>query len=388
MYHILDRIGFRIMKISSTLIIIAAVTIIISCSSNNVADNNVKTVTYPHEFNTSENLIVDESGNETVFKGVSIENPILLSHSFQDKATMGPFYFDQYLEWNESIFQTISQFGATIVRLPVHPATWRVHGQVDCLAILDEAIAWATKYKFYVILDFHSVGYPLTGDFEPNFAEGYGELFPTAQPEMLSFWSIVSEHYKNNKTVAFYELYNEPVYPSFASAVYTQQTTQWNNWKTFSEEIIDTIRAHDQSATVIVGGLNWTYDLSYLSLNPSNAVNRSNVIYSVHPYPGSRVYADSSVADWDLIFGNESASYPIFVTEFGFLSDDINSVPYYEGLFVGDTLYRDAIKSYLTNKRISWTAWCFSPYTWPKLLQDKNYTLTDAGSFVTQWMQE
>ncbi len=375
------------MKAITIFLILIICTIAVSCSDNTTQSDN-QTSIYPQEFSTIGNMIVDESNNEIIFKGVSIESPIVLSHSLDDKASNGIFYFDQYLEWNETIFRNISNFGANIVRLPIYPAALNVHGMDNSLLILDEAINWAAKYNMYVILDYHSIGFPTTGDYESNIAEGYGELYTTTQQEILNFWSVASERYKNNKTVAFYELFNEPVYPSFATSAYTQQTTQWNNWKTFAEEIIDTIRNHDANSSVIVGGLNWAYDLSYLTLNSSNAVNRVNVIYAVHPYPGAIAYMDSTVTDWDMVFGTVSQNYPIFATEIGFLLDNPNEAPYYEGLFVGDGLYRDALKAYLIDKRISWTAWCYSPYTWPKLLNDKNYSMTEAGRFINTWMLE
>ncbi len=360
--------------------------LVFSCGGN-VANSDTRQGVFPQQFHTSGTMIVDESNRETVFRGASIESPIVLSHSLQDKVTTGQYYFDQYLEWNESIFQNLSLWGADIVRLPVYPSAWRIFGSADCLQILDEAIGWAAKNKLYVIIDFHSIGFPTTGDYESNVAGAYGELYTTTQSEILSFWSIVAEHYKNDTTVAFYELFNEPVFPSFATSTYSQSTVNWSAWKTFAEEVTDTIRSHDPSSTIIVGGLDWAYDLSYLS-NAANALNRSNIIYSVHPYPGAMAFMDSTVADWDVTFGTVSANYPIFASEIGFLLDNPNDAPYYEGLFVGVGAYRDAIKAYLNGRKISWTAWCFSPFTWPKLLQDKNYTSTVAGSFMKQWMQE
>ncbi len=359
----------------------------VSCGGN-VANSDSLQSSYPEEFHTVGTQIVNASNSEAIFRGASIESPILLSHSLQDKATNGQYYFDQYLEWNENIFATLSGWGATIVRLPVYPSAWRIHGQTDCLLILDEAIAWAAKHNMYVILDFHSIGFPSTGDYESNIAGAYGELYTTTEDEILGFWSVVSERYKNNKTVAFYEIFNEPVFPSFATSNYTQSTANWTTWKTFAERVTDTIRAHDPSSTIIVGGLDWAYDLSYLAQSSANAVNRENIIYSVHPYPGAMALMDSTVTDWDVVFGTVSATYPIFATEIGFLLDNPADAPYYEGLFVGNGLYRDALKSYLTDKRISWTAWCFSPFTWPKLLNDKNYAPTVAGAFFKQWLQE
>ncbi len=143
-----------------------------------------KTDSFPQKFRVKGNQIVDKSGKEAIFRGVNISSPTLLSYSFEDKATSGDYYFDQYLEWDEKIFKKISEWGANIVRLAIYPATWRVHGKDNCLRIMDQAIEWAAKHNLYVILDFHSIGYPKTEEYESNPAEGYGELYKTTKADI------------------------------------------------------------------------------------------------------------------------------------------------------------------------------------------------------------
>ncbi len=97
--------------------------------------------------------------------------------------------------------------------------------------------------------------------------------------------------------------------------------------------------------------------------------------------------SSSSQDDWDASFGNLKEKYPVFATEVGFQKKGIiPEPPYDEEDYAGEGKYRNAIKSYLEGKKISWTAWCFSPYTGPTLLKDKNFTPNEAGRFIRKWL--
>ena len=175
-------------------------------------------------------------------------------------------------------------------------------------------------------------------------------------------------HYKNDNRVVFYELFNEPTYGAGLS-----EEQSWASLKTKSEELIDIIRAIDNDAKVIVDGLGWAYDLSYVSANP---INRENIVYGTHPYPNQG-------KSWDEAFGNLKAAYPVFATEFGFDESD-SSKHYY-----ATNSYGNDIINYLENKKISWTAWNFSPVWAPTLLLDWdiNYSPSTSGILFKSYLQ-
>ena len=180
--------------------------------------------------------------------------------------------------------------------------------------------------------------------------------------------------------VAFHEIFNEPVWANFSWDPESLPSAEsWSQWKDFAEEVIDIIRANDPNTPIIVGGLQWSYDLSFAASNP---VDRPNIVYGVHPYPSSN-WAKS----WEEAFGSLKESHPVFATEFGFCTDDPQS-HYYEGNYEGSQPYREAIISFLEARGISWAVWCFSVSWTPTLLKDLDYTPTEAGEFFRNMLTE
>lgn len=346
--------------------------------------NNNEIGTYPQRFQVEGNKIVNESGNEVVLRGVSLENPVWQSDSNNN----------ELIPFTEKTFEVMSTWGAKIVRLPIHPmnVAWSDEVGESILSVLDQAVLWAKKYQMYVYIDFHSVGFPVTDEYA---TESDGDpIYHTTKEDIKKFWNAMSSHYYNNKTVAFYEIFNEPTWSGFlknglngddTSGDQAEQLTyDWISWKGFVEEVIDVIRANDPDKIALVGGLAFNYDLSYVSQYP---VEKDNVAYATHPYP----FKHYNVS-WEDAFGKIKEKYPVFVTEFGFDTNDNSTMPesdfemYEEYQLRGR--YRDAIKSYLEEKKIGWTAWCFSHDWTTNLLINGDYEPSESGAFFQQWLLE
>ena len=89
------------------------------------------------------NRFVDPSGQPVLFRGLSIADP--------DK-------IDEEGRWNPGLFAAIKDFGANLVRIPVHPAAWRARGKEGYLKLLDQAVDWSAEKGMHVIIDWHSIG--------------------------------------------------------------------------------------------------------------------------------------------------------------------------------------------------------------------------------------
>lgn len=318
-------------------------------------------VLYPQKFHVEGNKIVDESGKEIVFRGLSPGS----IHTLAYHTAMG---WDINIPWDERLFKEMHKWRAEIIRLPVRPENWRKYSDNEKdrlwrIEVIDQAIEWAANYEMYVYIDFHAVGY-LT-------EEGSKEN-EISKNEFITFWDEISNYYKDNKVVAFYEIFNEPCHPGAPNST----TEDWLLWKKFAEEVIDVIRKNDPDAVIIVGGLHWAYDISHAIDYP---IERENIVYATHPYPKAYEFKT-----WDEAFGNIKKKYPVFATEFGFYPT--GNQP--EDSYMGEGRYRDAIKSYLEDKNISWTAWCFRYKGHTKLLEDKNYIPTETGEFFREWLLE
>lgn len=314
-------------------------------------------VPYPLSFRVETNKIINSNGFESALKGLATIDPV--RHALYGDAGSGP--------WSEAHFQKMKAWGAQIIRLPIHPAVWKKHGDAQTLAVIDQAVQWAQKYQMYVCLDFHSIGFPPNENYKNSIDPYYGPIYVTTKNDIKYFWRLMAQRYKNNDVVAFYEIFNEPVNLNLPNL-----DTDWPLWKSFAEEVIAEIRAIDPAKVILVGGLDYAYDLSKVATQP---VSGSNIAYSVHPYPGSN-WAKS----WDNAFGQIKNNYPLFVTEFGF--DPAGSgTDYAEDKYTGAGLYRDEIIAYLSSKKIGWSAWCFSATWVPALLTDTAYNPSQSGTF-------
>jgi len=161
------------------------------------------------------NQFVDEDGQKMVFHGLNTSDPDKL-------ATDG--------QWNKRYFQEMKNWGATVVRLPIHPTAWVKRGKKDYLLLLDDGIKWAGELGMYVIIDWHSIGNLKTEQYQ-------APMYQTDLTQTLKFWTIIAKRYGDNPTVAFYELFNEPTLQGGKLGDCT-----WAQWKEMMEAIIMTIR--------------------------------------------------------------------------------------------------------------------------------------------------
>ena len=134
------------------------------------------------------NKLVNENDEILVFKGLSIADP--------DKIVKDG-------RWSKAHFEVIKSWGATLVRIPVHPLALRQRGIKNYLKLLDQAVDWCSELGIYVIIDWHSIGNLQMEMFQHD-------IYETTKRETYYFWKTIARHYKDIPTVAFYEIYNEP----------------------------------------------------------------------------------------------------------------------------------------------------------------------------------
>jgi endoglucanase len=270
--------------------------------------------------------------------------------------------------WNKAYFQEMKNWGANIVRFPIHPPAWRRLGKEAYLALLDSGINWARELGIYVILDWHSIGNLRTEMYQ-------SDNYDTTQKETFDFWRTMAKHYKGNNTVAFLELFNEPT-------IQNEQlgTCSWAEWKKLNEEMIGIIRAHGNTAIPLVAGFNWAYDLKDIATDP---LSIEGIAYVSHPYPMKRPkpWEDQWTKDWGFV----KEKYPLILTEIGFCGAEEKGahVP-----VISDESYGDAITKYCDAKGISWIVWVFDPQWAPPLFTDWNYTTTRQGVYFKKALQD
>jgi endoglucanase len=294
----------------------------------------------------SGNQFVNAEGEKVVLRGFNTSDPDKLANDGH---------------WNLEYFQEIADWGATVVRFPVHPSRLRNRGQAEYLKLLDQGIDWAGQLGMYVIIDWHSIG-NLRSELYQH------PMYDTDQTETFRFWTLMAKRYGGNPTVAFYELFNEPT-------TYRGQlgTCSWEQWKAIMEETIIIIRAHGGEGIPLVAGFNWAYDLTPMKFSPIAA---ENIGYVAHPYPQKREapWVEEWTADWGFIKDH----YPLVLTEIGFVKADEEGahVP-----VIGDETYGDAITKYCDERDISYLPWVFDPDWDPGLISDWAFTPTRHGRY-------
>ena len=303
------------------------------------------------------NRFVDASGKTFVFRGVSIADPSKL-------VTDG--------HWDRRIFEEIRSWGANTVRLPVHPAGWRFRGEQKYLALIDDAVRWCNELGLYIIVDWHSIGYLPSEQFQHP---GYR----TTRRETLAFWHDIAFRYQGVPTIAVYELFNEPT-----TAGNTLGRRDWDEWKAFNEYLIDMIRARDKDPIPLVAGFNWAYDLRDVREAP---IARDGIAYASHPYPQkehpSPPSKENFFAAWEAAWGFVADKYPMILTEIGWVR------PGGYGAHIpvmNDGSYGPMIEEYMQKKGLSWTAWCFDPNWSPVLIKDWDFTPSEQGTFFRDLM--
>jgi hypothetical protein len=292
---------------------------------------------------------VDPTGKPMLFRGVNIADP--------DK-------IESQGHWSKDFFVKVKDTGATVVRIPVHPAAWRGRGAKDYLVLLDQAVQWSTDLGMYVDIDWHSIGNLHAGLFQDP-------MYETSLTETMNFWRTMAAHYNGNHTVAFFELFNEPTL--FRGRL---GTMTWEQWREINEDMISLIRAYDKDTIPLVAGLDWAYDLTPLRISPIRA---ENIGYVTHPYPNKR--PQPWPPKWEEDFGFAAATYPMIATEIGFST---RYGPKNEGLEYGAE-----ITKYLESKGIGWIVWCFDPQWGPTMITSwDTFELTDQGKFFSDAMHK
>jgi aryl-phospho-beta-D-glucosidase BglC (GH1 family) len=298
------------------------------------------------------NRFVDPRGETVIFKGVSIGDP--------DK-------LDKNGRWSKELFREIKDWGANLIRVPVHPVAWRARGSAGYFELLDQALVWATELELYLMIDWHTIGNLQSGLYQHP-------MYDTTGPETHQFWRSVALRYQGVPTIAFYELFNEPTVFNG-----TLGEASWEKWKAINEELITIIYAHDQSVIPLVAGFNWAYDLKPVAEAP---IEKEGIGYVSHPYP-QKVEAPFE-EKWERDFGFVADRYPVFVTEFGYTSAD---APDAHVPVISSDDYPETVIGYFEKKGISWAAWCFDPDWGPHLISDWEYTPTESGAFFRAQMQ-
>lgn len=269
---------------------------------------------------------------------------------------------------------------ANIVRLPLNQVYWN-NNQSGYQSRVADQISQIHQNGMDVILDLHR-------------SEGPGGT-PAQQcmadPNSVKFWTSVATAHKDKPYVLF-ELYNEPqMYSNWAfwlnggpvSNGSPAGCTGGSYTAVGMQQLYAAVRGTGARNVVIVGGINWAYDLSFATSStyqikdPSSPYNDGkayNVMFAAHPYykPADM----KTMANWNL-FGEPSAKVPVILTEFGDQSQCSGT-------------FNQQVIAYADAHNMHWTAWAWwnAGCDFPALVSNVHTgTPTAAGMPVMQALQ-
>ncbi len=203
-------------------------------------------------------------------------------------------------------FDSIAAWGVNVVRLPLNQYWWNNNtaGTNTAMGTYREQVRKIVEgfraRNIRVILDRH------TGD----------DVSATSKPIMATptskdFWQTLATEFKNDSMVVF-ELFNEP-----------QSGIGWDNWLNGGvvnnvtyigmQELYDAVRATGANNFVLIGGLDFAYQLDGVTCKESGAtcttreIKGYNIGYVTHIYP--QYDAKRAVTSWEI---DDAAGDPIY----------------------------------------------------------------------------
>lgn len=182
----------------------------------------------------------------------------------------------------------IKSMGMNYVRVPVSwlelmdmNGNWKASAWTQ----LDWLVNNCKQRGIYVVLDLHAS----PGGASPWASSGQAGPNPNRlwtntwnQDTTAAIWQGIARHYKDNATVAGYELVNEPVLG------FPETEDQQNQKNEFLNRLYTTVRAIDPDHIIFFGALG-----SFDAITAPSAYGWTNVVYTAHPY------AMEQPTDWD-----------------------------------------------------------------------------------------
>jgi endoglucanase len=328
------------------------------------------------------NTILDSSGQPYLFHGVG-------RSGLEFSCTGDPYFDAQHLSYigSGTSGNGITYWNANTVRLPVSERLWLMgyishNPPQSCTSaqyqqLVEQTITTLTNLKLNVIIDLQSVD---AGGQDP----GPGAVHVMPDNDSVKFWQQVAPIYASYSNVLF-ELFTEPHPLTWSCWLSGCHITNDGICKCYNyqgvgmQTLATTVRNAGATNLVLVGGMDWGFDLSQV---PGYTIQDSNVVYDTHPYPYSEKLPDS----WDAAFGNISQTYPVISAE--------------SGQYNCQSGYVSRLLPYFDQHNIGWLGWAWTvtsnrPCGYPQLISDYNGTpakgapagMTSMGMYEYQHLQ-
>ncbi|HBR93503.1 MAG TPA: hypothetical protein DEA90_05000 [Opitutae bacterium] len=277
------------------------------------------------------------------------------------------------MEWNpngenilKSIQVVLDEWNGNVIRLPVKEEYWFGKGGDAYKKLINDAVIMAANRGAYLVLDLHRYRSP--------------------KQVHADFWVEAATIYKNHPAVLF-DLMNEPHGTSWEvwrnggfvadkkkegdEDAFLSEIEKKMNARGFEsigmQALIDAVRSTGAQNIVVVGGLDYAYDLSGI-LNGFAVDDHggNGVMYSTHVYPWKR--------GWQKSFLDVAEQYPILVGEVGADARKMDFMPH--DIQEDWDTWVPSMLGLIQKHKLNWTAWCLHPSASPRMLKDWTYEPT------------
>jgi len=286
------------MKIISILILLIA--------SGYIASAQQKQVNSLSFLHTSGQDIVNESGEKIYLRGVGLGNWLLPEGYMwkfgesgdrprkiekvvtdlvgdEQAAAFWKSFRQNYI--TEADIQRIADLGFNSVRPALNSRLFLTEDEnpvfiEEGFQLMDSLVSWCKKYKLYVIIDMHGAPGGQTGANIDDSPRDIPELFieQKFQDQLVDLWMKIVKRYKDEPTVAAYDLLNEPL-PKVTGAADKYKHLLVPLYQRLTSEI----RKVDQKHMITLEGFDWSNDWSLFD-KPFD----KNVFYQFHYYCWAR----------------------------------------------------------------------------------------------------
>ncbi|MFN8255309.1 MAG: cellulase family glycosylhydrolase [Bacteroidales bacterium] len=251
---------------------------------------------------TSGQDIINEKGEKIYLLGVGLGNWMLPEGYMWKFGGEGdrPRKIEQLIEnligkekadkfWNEfrktyiteADIQKIAELGFNSVRPALNSRLFLTEGEKkefkdEGFQLLDSLVKWCSKYNIYVIIDMHGAPGGQTGQNIDDSPENQPELFikPENQDLLVKLWLKIVEKYKDEPTVAAYDLLNEPL------PVVTGAADKYKHLLIpVYQKLITEIRKIDKKHMITLEGFDWSNNWELFDKPLDN-----NLFYQFHYY--------------------------------------------------------------------------------------------------------
>ena len=217
--------------------------------------------------------------------GLQIKDTNNQPFTLRGASTHGMHWGDGETFLNKTAFQNLrDEWGVNMVRLVSYVTQGGyTEGSKDKLdKHIREGVSDLTDLGMYAIIDWHV----------------HAENPNDKKAEAIQFFDTYSKMYKDQSNI-IYEICNEPT------------GTPWNQIRPYAVDLVNTIRANDPDAIIVVGTNTWSQDVDEVATN-GGKIDDPNVMYTIHFYSGTHGESLREKVRTAL-----KAGTPVFCTEFG-----------------------------------------------------------------------